>query len=258
MFDVADPAAILVAQRQWIEKVAAITCRRSSVWGEDAEDFASGVILKIIEDDYAVLRKFRGDSDIRTYLATVVTFRFHEYARERWGRWRHSARAERMGPPARDLEALVHRDGYTLRQAIEVLRTSGRTTASEAELVRLFAELPPREGRPEVVGGEPLDALPAPSRADDAVTAAEVVARCRGVMAVLARVLGRLAPEDRILVRGRFGEGRSVADIARVLGREQAPLYKRSDRLRRELRRDMEAEGIAADAVRDCLALEDR
>jgi RNA polymerase sigma factor (sigma-70 family) len=257
MLDLADPASVLVAQRHWIEKVAAITCRRNSVWGEDAEDFASGVVLKIMEDDYAVLRKFRGESDVRTYLATVVTFRFHEYARERWGRWRHSAKAERLGHPAKDLEALVHRDGYSLREAIEVLRTSGRTTADASELMRLFGELPPREARPQTAGGEPLDALPARSRADDRVLAEEQEARCGHVMRVLARALDRLGPEDRILVRGRFGEGRSVADIARVLRKEQAPLYKRSDRLRRELRRDMEAAGVSTEAVRECLPLED-
>jgi RNA polymerase sigma factor for flagellar operon FliA len=253
-----DPSELLVAHRQWIEKVAAITCRRNSVWGDDAEEFASLAMMKVIENDYAVLRKFRGECDLKTYLATVVVRRFHEYARERWGRWRHSAQAERLGQPAKDLEALVNRDGYTLNEAMEVLRTSGRTSASDGELVRLFAALPHRSPRPGSAGAAPLDALPAATRADDRVIAGEAEGRCRQVMEALFRALARLTPDDQVLVRGRFGEGRSVADIARGLRCEQAPLYRRSERLRDEVRRSMEAAGVSKEDVDECLTLGDR
>ncbi|HEX2094874.1 MAG TPA: sigma-70 family RNA polymerase sigma factor [Longimicrobiaceae bacterium] len=247
-----------MAHREWIEKVAAITCHRNSVWGDDAEEFASVAIMKVIENDYAVLRKFRGESDLKTYLATVVVRRFQEYARERWGRWRNSAQAERLGQPAKDLEALVYRDGYTLREAIEVLRTSGRTSTSDGELARLFAELPMRSRRPGIADPIAPDTLAAPARADDRVIAAEAEERCRKVMEELLRALTRLDPDDRVLVRGRFGEGRSVADIARGLQCDQAPLYRRSERLRDEIRRSMEEAGIRKEDIEECLPLHDR
>ncbi|HEU0080352.1 MAG TPA: sigma-70 family RNA polymerase sigma factor [Longimicrobiaceae bacterium] len=252
-----EPSDLLVAHRQWIEKVAAITCHRNSVWGDEAEEFASLVMMKVIENDYAVLRKFRGESDLKTYLATVVTRRFQEYLRERWGRWRHSAQAERLGQPAKDLEALVYRDRYTLHEAVEVLRTSGRTSASDGELTRLFAELPVRSQRPGTADPTLLDRLPDPARTDDRVIGAEAEERCRKVMEALLRTLSRMDPDDQILVRGRFGEGRSVADIARGLRRDQAPLYRRSERLRDEIRRSMEAGGIRGEDVDECLDLSD-
>lgn len=49
-------------------------CRSLRLTNEDREDLASEVFLGIIRDDFAVLRHFRGDSSLATYL-TVVTRR---------------------------------------------------------------------------------------------------------------------------------------------------------------------------------------
>jgi RNA polymerase sigma factor for flagellar operon FliA len=40
--------------------------------GVEADDFASHPKLKLIEDDYAILRKFQGRSSLRTYLTVVI------------------------------------------------------------------------------------------------------------------------------------------------------------------------------------------
>ena len=49
---------------------------------EDAEDIAAQVLLQIVDNDYAALRQFRGNSSLATYL-TVITRRtcVHELAR---------------------------------------------------------------------------------------------------------------------------------------------------------------------------------
>src|SRR5688500_13959953 len=113
------PAPVFLDYVDWINRVADITCRQHGVWDADAEDVASWMRMKVIEDDYAIILNHRGDSTLKTYLASVVNRQFHEYGRQRWGRWRVSAAAERLGPPAPELETLVHRDGYTLEQAGE-------------------------------------------------------------------------------------------------------------------------------------------
>ena len=248
-----DPLAVFEAHRAWIQKVAEITCRRNCVWGDDAEDFAALAMMKVVEDDFAVLRQFQGRSTLRTYLATVVVRRFCEWTRERWGRWRHSARARQLGETARHLEALVYRDGYTLHQAIEVLRSRGTLEESDGEAARLFAQLPVRGPHPGKAGQAPLDGLAAPGGADGAVLDAERDRQRARVVELLAAAVSRLPPEDQVLVRGRFGEGRSVAEIARALRCEQAPLYRRSERLCAELRAYLEAAGVTVDDVRECL-----
>ena len=49
-----------------IERVIAFVCRKYGLSGADAEDFASASKLKIIEDGYAVLRKFEQKCSLAT------------------------------------------------------------------------------------------------------------------------------------------------------------------------------------------------
>lgn len=230
----------------WIERVARIACSKHSMWSEEAEDFASWIKLKLMEDDYAALRRFRGDADIKTYLAVVVTRQFHEYRRVRGGRWRASAAAERLGQVAKDLEALVYRDRYTLDQAAEKLRTEGRTELSDAELRRLLAQLPshPRQRPTEVSADAVLEGVQGTSYADKELAETEADALRERVMSALHRVRSRLDPEDQEIVRMHFAEGRSLADVARALGLPQKPLYRRVEKLRRWLRAELGAEGV--------------
>lgn len=255
MLDRQNSEALFLKHLGWIEKVAAIACSKAGVWHAEAEDFAAWIKLRLMEDDYAALRKFRGESEIKTYLASIVVRQFHEYQRGRRGRWRPSSAAERLGSPARELEALVHRDGYRLEQAGEKLRTAGVTALSDAELARLLARLPQRAPlRPVEVVSEPLlSAAQADSRADERVAAAEAEARHGEVMGALYRAMEQLEPEERMIVRMHFADGRTLADVARALRLEQKPLYRRVERLRTRLRGYLENDGVRGADVRGVL-----
>lgn len=257
MLDRLDPSAVLVEQKAWIEKVARITCRKNSVLDEDAEDFAGIAFVKLVENDYAALRRFRGECDIKTYLATLVVRGFQEYARGRWGRWRPSAPAQKLGPVALHLEALVYRDGYRLDEAIEVLTTSGRVRETRRELVQLFARLPVRRPHPRDDGPRRLDDEPDTSETDRQVVSDQTLERCGEVMDVLLRSLSELAPEEQVLVRGRFIEGHSVADLARALALPQMPLYRRIEKLLVRLRGLLEEAGVSREDVKECIEQDD-
>jgi len=246
MHDPLNPEALFLEHLGWIERVAALACSKGGVWGTEAEDFASRVKSDLMADDYAVIRRFRGESQFKTYLASVITRRFHDYTRERLGRWRTSTAADKLGPPAPDLEALVHRDGYRVDQAGEKLRTAGRTTLSDTQLARLLDRLPPRPPmRPvEVAADAVLLGVEGSSRADEAVDAADGDARRGEVMGALKRVLAALTPEDRLIVQMHFADRSTLAHVARVLGLEQKPLYRRVERLRSQLRHSLEREGV--------------
>lgn len=246
MLDRQNAEALFLANVDWIGRAAAKACRRQGLEHE-AEEFAPWVRMKMMEDDYAVLRKFRGESDVRTYIVSVVVRYAHAYSRERRGRWRPSAATERLGPPARELETLVRRDRYSLAQAGEKLRTAGHTTLSDLELARLLAAIPERPPlRPEEVAAEPvLNAARGASRADERVAASEEEERQRELRAALARAMRQLPPEDRVIVKMHFRDGRTLAEVARTLGVEQKPLYRRVPRLRERMRELLEAEGVS-------------
>jgi RNA polymerase sigma factor for flagellar operon FliA len=154
---------------------------------------------------------------------------------------------------------LVRRDGYTLSQAGEKLRTSGATTLSNYELARLFDALPKRAPlRPVRVPAEPVfEAAQASARADAYLIAEESDA-WRGELAdALRRAMERLTPDERMIVRLFFAQEMTIADIARALGIEQKPLYRRIPKLREKLRGYLEEQGISATKVRSLFARED-
>lgn len=259
MRDPQNPEILFLEHLGWINRVSEMTCHQHGVWGAEAEDFAASVRLKIMADDYAIIRNHRGDSSLKTYLAAVVHRTFLDHWRGERGRWRASAMALRLGPPAPELEALVYRDGYRLDQAGETLRTTGRTNLSDRDLGRLLKKLPSREvsRHRKVSADEVLETTEADSRADDGVTRAERGVFRDQVMAALKRSMARLTPEDQLIVRMHFMDELTLADVARGLNIEQKPLYRRVKRLRELLRTAMEAEGIRRDDVEGMIGGED-
>ncbi|HEY0153710.1 MAG TPA: sigma-70 family RNA polymerase sigma factor [Longimicrobium sp.] len=246
--------ALFLEHLPWIDRVCALLCRRHGLVGAEGEDFTSWARMRLVEDEYAALRKFRGESSLNTYLTVVVSMLFREYRVSRWGRWRPSAAARREGPVAVRLETLVRRDGYGLDQAVEVLRTSGDTDASQGELARMLARLPARTPlRPSQVGADELEHTPGHASADDLTARAESEAERTQLHDALSRALDRLSQEDRLILRMRFWEDLSVADIARGLSLPQKPLYRRIERTLSELRGHLQAAGITPDEVRSLL-----
>lgn len=92
---------------------------------EDVEDVAAEVMLAIVADDYSVLRQFRGQSSLATYL-TVITRRMCIHA---------------LGKRISGKESL---DGQTERKA---KATPEKAMENKEEVVRLLKRLPSRERR---------------------------------------------------------------------------------------------------------------
>jgi RNA polymerase sigma factor (sigma-70 family) len=247
-----DPAAAFVQSLPDIDRMAEKLCRRYHI-SEEAEDFASLVKMKLMADDYAALRSFRGESALRTFLLPVVTRAFHEWQRATRGRWRNSAHALRLGPPVPELEALVQRDGLTLREAAERLRAAGRTDKSDLELAGLLSQCRDRAPlRPVEVGPAPLDSAVSRGQADALVVADEARRRRELIGRELRAALdSALSPEEKILVQMVFVECRKVADAARLLEVPQKPLYRKLEQALAKLRAALERAGIRADEVRE-------
>jgi RNA polymerase sigma factor for flagellar operon FliA len=248
-----DREALFLSQLDLIERVIAYTCARQRLAASDAEDFASYVKLKFVESDYALLAKFEGRSSVRTFLTVVVQRMFLDYRISAWGKWRPSAAARRAGPVAVLLERLMIRDGYPFQQACEVLRTNHRVDANHAELERLAGRLPIRTRR-HFEPDEALAEMPSRDRGLDDLAAE----RDRRVTAdrlsdAVPTLMARMDVQDRLILTMRFEDGCTVAEIATILRLDQKPLYRRVDRLLKELRQGLEAEGIDCASVLEML-----
>src|ERR1700730_10697811 len=100
-----------------VDSIVLALARRRGLSADDAADLASMVRLRMMVDDYAILRKFQGRSGLRTYLTVVIDRLFLDERVARWGKWRPSRQARREGPPAVLFERLVMRDGFTFEEA---------------------------------------------------------------------------------------------------------------------------------------------
>lgn len=249
-----DVAAFFLEALPLIEATIRFICRRHHCRPEEAEDFASVAHVRLIEDDYAVLRKFAGRSSLRTYLVVVLGRVFLDFRRQRWGIWRPSAEARRLGPAAVRLDVLVHRDGLGLDEAIEVLRTNEGVAASPEELRELAARLPQRTTR-RVEGEEALTTLSVPEDVERRALSVELEARARKLRDALHAARASLPAEDALILRLRFESDFTVARIAQTLSLEAKPLYRRLGRLLHDLRERLEARGFGSGDLYDALGL---
>jgi len=240
--------ALYVEHLDVINRISESLCRRNGVRDADAEDFAAEVRLKLLQDDYAVLRKFRGTSSTTTFLTVVISNLFRDHRIKEWGKWRPSAEAKRRGEAAVLLEIAVYRDGRTFEEACTVLEQNGRLGVTREELRRIMAELPRRPARRVVEEANP-DELIADDSADGKLLDGERAAHVRAATEAVQRAVERLDPEDRLIVRMRFFEGFTIAEVARALGAAQKPLYARLQRILGALGRQLAAEGIRAESL---------
>lgn len=245
---VVDPERIFLDNLVVIDRVITIIARRHALNDSEAEEFGSWARARIIDGNYAILRKFGGRSSLATYLSVVISNLFLDYRNSVWGRWRPSAAAQRLGRLGIRLEELIYRDGYSTREAIGVLRSRG-ITLSDAELTRIVAKLPTRE-KPSQVGLEKVDAADAAelqSRHAAAPEDPEVVSAIRAA-------LEQLPAEDQVIVRMRFWDDISVADIARTLRVEQKPLYRKLEAIQKQLRTALLSRGVDQQRVAEILS----
>jgi RNA polymerase sigma factor (sigma-70 family) len=180
----------------------------------------------------------------------VITRLYLDFRNAQFGRWRPSAAARRMGSWAVRLEWLAAREGRSIREAVETLRTSFADAPAEAQLRAMAARLPERRASGPSL---PLHdgTLVAADSADDAVGANERARAREEITEALHDCLETLPAEDRLILQLRFWENLSVAEIARLLHLEQKPLYRRIAAGLAQLRSRLEAAGVSAAALGD-------
>lgn len=228
--------ALVLAHLTDIRFAIRTVVRRRRLSEDETDELSSIVFLRLLQRDGTVLRQFRGESTLRTFLVVVVRRILQDVWTAQRGKWRPSVTARSLGRVAVQLEQSIYRDGMRLPEAAEAIR--GRTGAaySDDELGFMLSLLPPRPPK-RFVGEDCLRGLasPEPSPLDALL---ERSTPWRG--ARLAAAMRTLSAEDRRLVTLRFQGGRTVAELARLEGTDQKRLYRQFDRAFRQLRAAIE------------------
>jgi RNA polymerase sigma factor (sigma-70 family) len=241
--------ALLETQYHLIQKKLHHLSRRSGLPEHEAEEFRSWALFKLVEDDSRVLASWEGRSAFPTFLTVVLVNLMRDYRTHIWGKWRPTAAARKLGREAVLLEQLCSRDGLSLDEAIERMRTEHGVSLSRTELERIAALLTPRRERRRV-SEDVLLRIPVDGQVERRIEDAERSRTEEQLRVLLAPLLQSLPAEDRLLLKLHYWDGLSMASISPLLGRPQRELYSVRDKCLKKIRRNLEGAGLGPERVR--------
>lgn len=227
------PPALSAETFRLLCDVIASAARTSGLPPEDAQDFSQQAHLRLVERDYAPVTAFSGRSSLRTYLTVVVRRLLLDWRNARFGKWRPSSEAKRLGPTAVALDRLISRDGHRVEEAVAMLK--GRPACTESAPLRQLASRLPHRVRVRDVAPETFDGLLPVAFHDPIESQERSVERRRGAVR-LRQALAQLSPDDRRLLELRYRRGLTIRAIAAGLGQPDKPLYRRIERIVEMLR----------------------
>jgi RNA polymerase sigma factor (sigma-70 family) len=132
----------------------------------------------------------------------------------------------------------VTRDGHTLEEAMEIIRTNHAVSQTYAELRGIWAQLPVR-GKAIEVSDEAADEVPSEVTATDLVEDAERQRSIERLERVLAKALSDLATQDRVIIALRYDRGFSVAEIAKLRQSSVPTVHRRLDASLKHLKKEL-------------------
>ena len=237
-----------------INSATAFVCGKYGLKGADAEDFRSVVMIKLIEDDYAVLRKFENRCSLKTYLVIVIKRHYADQMIHEMGKWRPSVRARQLGDAAILMERLRSRDGLGHAEALAIVRQ--KHTELDSRALEAIASSIVTWRVPRVEEVERTEEMPEPasgiSAEDELLMSERKEAECR-TSAIVNQELARLTAEDRLIMKLRYLDAMKVSAMAERLKVDQKQLYRRIERLGAKLKEALLAAGIKISDIRDML-----
>ena len=238
-----DYQRLLIDHLDLVHQIVRTTGRRRHLSPSERDEFGSFVNLRLVENDYAILRKFQHRSSLWTYLAAVVERLSLDFCAEKWGRWRPSAKADRLGPVAVLLEQLITRDGHTPDEAIEIVRTRHDVALSYDELRTMIDSLPARV-RPSEVSEQAAAGVSSDIRSDAAIEDADRRHDIERLQRALQAAFGAISAQDRVVIALRFDQDLSIAEISRITGVSVPTLHRRLDKSVKQLRLSLSQAGF--------------
>jgi RNA polymerase sigma factor (sigma-70 family) len=228
----------------------------------EADHLLTEVLDHLKANDYKVLRDFRGNSKLTTYLTAVISNLVIDLVRKRKGRSRARERAKDLGPVAYKLYELVYGRGYSLANAHGHLVLSHGISESEDDLRTMLDRIGgsnvvaragtsdwPYQGL-EVLAGDEIElVVPDPAKsAEDILIGTQRDSHREQAISV---ILEGLSGEERFMLRLRYPateeEPRSVREIAIMLAQSEKAVDNRLRRILMRCRETLLSCGLSLD-----------
>lgn len=241
------PKELFLANLPLIKELVVAIGRRARMSHDDIEELAANVNLKLIENDYAIIRAFEERCKFKTFIAVVIGRLRLDDRNHQLGKWHASAAAERLGEPAVTVERRLYRDELSHDEAFAALAPE-HSDLTRTDFDQLVARIPARTRRRIV----PIENAVSYIASPDAIPPerAEMAAK---ISAIVTKAIGQLQNHDQMILRLRFESAMNIAEIARSLQLNQQLLYRRFRELVAALREELESAGVTASDVADLI-----
>jgi RNA polymerase sigma factor (sigma-70 family) len=249
-----DAAEFYANQLKQIDEAISIICRKHGMFGDEAKDFAQHVHLHLIEKDFRILRAYKGNSSLKTYLHTVISRIFIDQVRVKW---HPSAEAKRIGETAVELEKLIYRNQYSVHEACQILAANPSTAIDENAAHDMLGRLHVKTQRLAKVDDseERLLILPDPAPdPENRIAHKQFLGKKRQMIAIIGNIIPSLSSEDKLLIKLLFLSGHKISEIARLQGKDDRQLYKKTQAILQKMREAVADAGIMESDIREILA----
>jgi RNA polymerase sigma factor (sigma-70 family) len=229
----------------------------------EADHLLTEVLDHLKADDFKVLREFRGNAKLTTYLTTVISNLVVDIIRTRKGRSRAADRARELGPVAEQLHKMVYGLGYSLPDAHGHLVLSHGIGESEDELREMLQHIRgkdgitnsgtsgwPYQGREALVDDEVEVIIPDPAKGADEQLIDNMREQKRDQ--IIGALMEGLSGEERFILRLRFPATeneavKSIHEIAALTGQTEKAVDNRLRRILMRCRETLLGRGLSLD-----------
>ncbi|MGK5092477.1 sigma-70 family RNA polymerase sigma factor [Deltaproteobacteria bacterium TL4] len=236
-----------------IEKVIKNIASRHHMNQEEVEEFTSEVHVKLVENDYAIIRSFNGKSAFKTYLFTIFGRFFVDFLRSRKGRWRPSRESLKIGPVAVKLEELVYKERHSYEEAYRILIINYQFQINIADFQKLVSTL---KRTPPIRGEEQASVAVSVDDADPEFVFTH--SQFQSKMEKLYHLMGIMVQdiekeEERFILKMRFESGYSITQIALLLGKNRSHINFLLNALLKRFRTEILSSGITLEDAKEVL-----
>ncbi|NIM10401.1 MAG: sigma-70 family RNA polymerase sigma factor [Candidatus Aminicenantes bacterium] len=237
----------------------------------EALELSNLVLDTLQRDNYHVLRQFKGNAKLSTYITTIVARQAVDMVRKKLGRSREKERAQKYGKTGMLIYERVIQQGRPVSDVFQELKSREGISESLEEFETITRKIkgkknnPPssleveanpvvKEGISLKVDGNEKEEVVIPDTHSDPQELLIEEQRKQRLGEVVGEAIAQLSGEERMILRMRFPadeeeKPRKVEQISKLLGISLKATYKRIDRLLKKCRRLLEHKGVNIDEL---------
>lgn len=235
----------------------------------EALELSNSVLDTLQKDNYRVLKEFKGNSRLTTYITAIISRQAVDSIRKKLGRDREKDRAKELGETGTLIYQRILKDGYPIPDVFHELHENHGFTGTLEELEEMVRKIKGKNPGPHLPGvSQPLngssvvkngtalneDEYVVPDTKSDPQVILMESQRKRKMHEIIRTIITDLNGEERLLLRMRFPtdedeKPKSVEQVSKVLGITQKAVYKRIDRLLKKCKNTLDREGVSVNEL---------